>query len=416
MSYAYWITDVRLERGFQYENNAVSGTETEVCHLLIEEGKIAEIVSAKTPLLSDFPKLKANGLLMLPSFEEMHIHIDKTYYSGPWKACTPFINIFTRIEEEQKLLPRLLPTARQRAENMLELLLQSGVTRVRTHCNVDQVIGLKNLEATLQAIETFAGKLSCEVVAFPQHGLLRSQSVQLIREALRSGAQLVGGVDPATVDNNIEKSLQTIMELAVEANADVDVHLHDPGHLGLFTMKRLSELTEEAGWQGRVTVSHAFGLGGVPFEEAAEMAEIFARLGISITSTVPIRVSTPIPPIPLLHEKGVNVYLGTDSITDHWSPFGTGDMLGKACCLAERFRWIDEGSLAQALGFITGGTTPLNEKGNRVWPMVGDEVNAIFIDASCSAEAVARRGKQQAVLYRGKVVSGSLESVEEDMV
>ena len=44
----------------------------------------------------------ANRLLILPAFEEMHIHIDKTYYSGPWKACMPAENIFTRFNEEEK--------------------------------------------------------------------------------------------------------------------------------------------------------------------------------------------------------------------------------------------------------------------------------------------------------------------------
>ena len=44
----------------------------------------------------------ANRLLILPAFEEMHIHIDKTYYSGPWKACMPAESIFTRFHEEEK--------------------------------------------------------------------------------------------------------------------------------------------------------------------------------------------------------------------------------------------------------------------------------------------------------------------------
>lgn len=28
----------------------------------------------------------AKGLLMLPVFKDMHIHLDKTFYGGPWKA------------------------------------------------------------------------------------------------------------------------------------------------------------------------------------------------------------------------------------------------------------------------------------------------------------------------------------------
>lgn len=402
----YWITNVRLEGGYHYENGQIMGTETEVCHILIQEGEMSEIVSAANPLVSDLPKQDANNLLMLPSFAEMHIHIDKTFYGGPWKACTPAKDRFIRIEQEKELLPLLLPTAKERAVKMLELLLQNGTTHVRTHCNIDQVIGLKNLEVTQQALKTFDGKLSHEIVAFPQHGLLRSKVVELMREALRQGATLVGGVDPATFDENIEKSLQTIMELAVEANAGIDIHLHEPDHLGTFIMKRIAALTEEAGWQGRVTISHAYGLGQIPLQEAGEVAEMLAQLGISITSAVPFDIPTI--PIPLLHKKGVKIGFGNDSITDHWDPFGRGDMLEKASLMAERFRWIDERSLREALGFITGGKIPLNAEGKRVWPMVGEEASAVFVHASCSAEAVARRAKRQAVMYKGKLVWGAL--------
>ena len=100
--------------------------------------------------------------------------------------------------------------------------------------------------------------------------MLRSNSVGLVKDAMRMGAHLVGGVDPATVDGNIEKSLNTIMDIAVEFDSDIDIHLHDADQLGTFTMKRLAALTEEAGWQGRVTISHALGLGDVSVEEAGK--------------------------------------------------------------------------------------------------------------------------------------------------
>lgn len=406
MSSTYWLYNVRLESGYYYENDKVTGTKAEICHLRIENGNIAQIVSDAPPKTGDLPVFDAKQLLMLPSFKEMHIHIDKTYYGGPWKAVRPVSGIFGRIEEERELLPKQLPTAQERAEKMLELLLGFGSTHIRTHCNIDPVIGLKNLEATMRALESYSGKLSHEIVAFPQHGLLRSQAVDLVKQAMKEGATLVGGVDPATVDENIEKSLQTIMDIAVEANAGVDVHIHDRDHLGVFTMHRLAALTEEAGWQGRVTVSHAFGFAGVPAGTAAELAERFAALGITVTSTVPAGAITM--PIPLLHEKGVKVELGNDSITDHWSPFGIGDNLEKAGRLAELYRYIDELSLSQALGFITGGRTPLNRDGQRVWPTVGDEASVVFVHASCAAEAVARRSKRQAVMYQGRIVSGTL--------
>lgn len=407
----YWLTNVKLETGYTYEEAKISQTETEICSLLIEDGRIKRIISGIAQEEGTLT-FDANRLLVLPAFEEMHIHIDKTYYSGPWKACMPAENIFTRFNEEKTILPKQLATAQDRAENMLELLLRNGATNIRTHCNVDPVIGLRNLEATLAALGTYKDRLSGRIVAFPQHGLLRSNSMQLVKDAMRMGAQLVGGVDPATVDNDIEKSLHTIMDIAVEFNADVDIHLHDANNLGTFTMKRLASLTEEAGWQGRVTISHALGLGGVTDKEAEEVAERLAAFKIDITSTVPI--GKQVIPIPLLDRKGVKVSLGNDSITDHWSPFGTGDMLQKVNRLTERFGWSDERSLGKALRFITGGKETLNNEGKRVWPNVGDEASFVLTNATCAAEAVARQTEKRVVMYKGNVVIGDLNQVKSD--
>ncbi|MDQ6423175.1 amidohydrolase family protein [Paenibacillus sp. LHD-117] len=402
----YWLTNVRLESGYRFENGIVTGTESEICHLRVEDGVIARIVPAAQDVETDFPNQDARGLLGLPPFKEMHNHLDKTYLGGPWKSCTPVKNLVERLELEAKELPSLVKTMKERAELLLTLFVQSGVTHVRTHVNIDPYIGLKNLESVRQALEQFEDKLTYEIVAFPQHGLLRNQVVRLMKEAMREGATLVGGLDPAGVDGQIEASLDQMMNIAVESGADIDMHLHDPGHLGWYTMKKLSELTRESGWQGRVAVSHAFALGEVPHERSDEMARIFAELGISVMSTAPI--NRLIPPVPLLRERGVQVALGCDGFYDSWAPFGNGDVLEKAQRLSQRYCWVDELSLSQSLGFITGGITPLNTEGQRIWPKVGDEASMVFAEASCSAEAVARRANRPAVMYKGMVVSGTL--------
>ena len=293
---AYWITNIRLEKGFILDDDqTVSRTETELCNLKIEDGKIV-FISADAPPKED-RKLDGEGRLVLPTMKDMHIHIDKTYYGGPWKACAPITKgIFTRLEEEKELLPKLLPTAQERAERMIELYLENGHTHIRTHCNVDPIIGLKNLEATVQALEKYKDSLTYEIVAFPQHGLLRSDSVQLIRNAMKNGATLVGGVDPATVDRNIEKSLNAIFEIAVENNKGVDIHLHDPNSLGAFTFERMADYTRQAGLKGTATISHGIALGDIEGERLKEISAMLKEQEIDVTTTVPInRPTIPIP-------------------------------------------------------------------------------------------------------------------------
>ncbi|MBS4211545.1 MULTISPECIES: amidohydrolase family protein [Neobacillus] len=406
----FWLTNVRLEKGFKYENERIAATETEICHLKIEGGKITEITS-ELPNLGE-KQVDAKQQLLLPSLRDMHIHIDKTYYGGPWKACTPITKgIFTRLEEEKVLLPKLLPTAQERAEKMIELYIRNGHTHIRTHCNVDPVIGLKNLEATVNALKKYEDVLTYEIVAFPQHGLLRSDSVQLIRDAMKNGATLVGGVDPATVDRNIEKSLATIFEIAVENDKGVDIHLHDPNTLGAFTFERMAYYTEQAGLKGKATISHGIALGDLSGEALVEMAAILREQELDVTTTVP--VNRPTIPIPTLDKLGVPVSVGHDSITDHWSPFGTGNTIQKLGTLAERFRLSDEYSLSTVLKYGTGGVTPLNERGERVWPKVGDDATMMFVNASCSAEAIARRATVEALFFKGKKVESKLTETNE---
>ncbi|PBB04843.1 amidohydrolase [Salimicrobium humidisoli] len=409
MSSTFWITNARLETGYQFNNGIVSGTKTECFHLLIKDQKIAKLVSSTETITDDLPKKDANQLLVLPSFIEKHCHLDKTLLGDRWRPVPSVNNIFERLEIEKEVMSSLETNTKERAENLLEYYVNSGVTHVRTHVDIYPEVGLKNLEDVQQALQTFEGKLSCEIVAFPQHGLLQNKTKDLIKKALGRGADFVGGVDPATIDGDIEASLQSMVELAVEGNAGIDLHLHDPDHLGIFTMKRLAQLTNEAGLQGKVAISHAFGLGDIPISQAEEIAEILAEAGITIISSVPI--DRKFPPINLLREKGVAVAVGCDNIFDVWSPFGNGDVLARASRLAEVSGWTDEQSLAQTLSFITDGKTPLNAKGTQVWPKPGDEASIVFVEASCSAEAVARKSRQVATIYKGNIVSGSLKEI-----
>ncbi|OJH17778.1 deaminase [Bacillus obstructivus] len=406
MSSTFWLTNVRLESGYDVDQGIITGTKTECNHLLIKEGKIAKILPSTEAITDNLPKKDVKQQLVLPSFIEKHCHLDKTLLSDRWRAVTPVKNIFERLEIEKTTLPNLETTTQERAESLLNIYQQSGVTHVRTHVDIYPEVGLKNLEEVQKALQSFEGKLSYEIVAFSQHGLLRTKAKDLVREAVRQGASLVGGVDPATVDGDIEASLQEMVEIAVEGNVGIDLHLHDADHLGIFTMKRLAQLTKEAGLQGKVSISHAFGLGDISAAQAEAMADILADAGITIITSVPL--GRKFPPVHLLHRKGVEVAVGCDNIFDVWSPFGNGDILERASRLAEISGWVNEQSLAQTLSFITGGKTPLNDQGEQIWPKVGDDADLVVVDATCSAETIARRSKRVATIFQGEIVSGTL--------
>ncbi|QCJ42227.1 deaminase [Bacillus sp. S3] len=406
MTTPYWLTNVRLETGYIQDEKGVYETNTELFHLKFEDGKIVEKKSNTYVIPQGEKTIDGKGYLAVPPFKEMHNHLDKTYLSLDWKAPIPAKNLEDRLRLEAMELAELAPTTNQRASAMIELLLSHGSTHIRTHVNIDPYIGLKNLEGIKSALEDYSDKLTYEIVAFPQHGLLREDVIPLMKEAMRSGAQLVGGLDPAGIDRNIEKSLFEVMNLATEFDADIDIHLHDNGHVGYYTVDKFAEMVEEAKWHNRAAVSHAFCLGEVPIQQQEEMADKLSNLGMSIMSTIPI--TRTLPPIELLDRKGINVYLGCDGFYDSWGPYGTGDILEKVTHFGELYRKSDELSLAQSLKWATGGLTPLTKDGEIAWPLIGDEASLVLVNASCSAEAVARTPKREAVVFKGKVVFGHI--------
>ncbi len=408
---AYFILNARLETGFEFEGQEVVGTKTELKNLRIENGKITEISAAGSKPAGTLPAYDAGGLLMLPTFRDVHIHLDKTYYGGPWKAVRPNPNgVFDRIKEEQALLPKLLATAEERTGKMVDLMHSKGTTFARSHCNIDPTVGLKNLEHLVHALGERKDGLSYEIVAFPQHGLLYSKCESLMREAMKTGlVDYVGGLDPTVVDGAMEKSIDSMVQLAVDSGKGIDIHLHESAPNGINAIRRIMDMIEQAKLQNKVTISHAFSLASLSPAEGKDLFTRMGQLGMTIATSVPLGKG--MMPLAQLRECGVNIVCGTDSIIDWWSPFGSCDILQKANLVAQLYRSQDELGLNRALGYATGWITPLSAKGEQIWPKPGAEASVNFVQASCSAEAVARLPDRAAVLHKGKLVAGKLNKI-----
>lgn len=405
MSKVRWLSNVKLETGERLLDNGTVETVTEIFHLKTENGKIVQQLTATEKIPVGQEVIDMEQKLALPTFKDMHNHLDKTYMTLDWKACTPVSNLKERLAFEAAELTSLSDTAQQRATKMIETLLEKGTTHIRTHVNIDPYIGLKNLEGVITALDTFKGKVTADIIAFPQHGLLRESVPSLMREAMRSGATMVGGLDPAGIDNAIEKSLFETMNIATEFNADVDIHLHDGGAVGYYTADKWIDIVEDANYKGRTALSHSFCLGDIPISQQEIVACRLAEQDVAIMSTIPINLKRIIPPIDLLDANGVKVHFGCDGFYDSWSPYGTGDVLEKATRFCELTRKIDEKSLRNSLKWVTGGIVALNDDGQKVWPNIQDDASFVFFDAASSAEVVARKPANRLIMVMGELVS-----------
>lgn len=404
----YLLRNVRLEEGFIRQQDVITATRTGLYDIEINAGNIADVHSAGVS--SNLPAWEAGGHILLPATRDMHIHLDKTFYGEGWRAPLPRHSVIDMIHQEERILPELLPTSEIRAEKLIGLLQSKGSTTARSHCNIDPVSKLQGLENLQQAIEQHRDDFSAEIVAFPQHGLLRSHVEGMMREAMKMGAQYVGGLDPTNVDGAMEKSLDTMFSIALDFAKPIDIHLHETEPHGVAAIRyMLKTVRENPQLKGNVTISHAFALGTLQGNELAAMIEELKEQQFSIATTVPIgRV---IMPLPQLRAAGVPVWSGTDTIADHWQPFGSGSMLEKANVYSQLYRGPDEYSLSRALGIATNEVLPLNHQGEQQWPKAQDKATMMLVQASCSAEAVAHVAPVIATFYNGKQVFGHLAKI-----
>lgn len=372
-------------------------------HIEVEGGRIAALLPISAPPTGK-DTIDLGGALVLPPLVDGHIHLDKTLLGLPWVPNQATGNrVADRIEAERKVrAARTLPEV-ETGSNLMRQVVASGTLHMRTHVDVDNQLGLRNLHEILEVRERFRDLVTIEIVAFPQSGVLRSPgTAELLDAAIREGADLVGGLDPVGIDGDLDGHLDAIFGVAEKHGIGVDIHLHDGGESGIAQMLAIAQRSEAAGLQGKVAISHAFALGSVPTDSAARTADVLAKARIAIMSHGPGGAT--IPPLKLLKEHGVEVFGGSDNIRDAWSPFGNGDMLDRAMMIAYRANFRHDHELALAFEMVT-------DAGARVLGLAdyglkaGGPADFVAVEAETPAEAVATRPRRKLVVKAGRVIA-----------
>jgi cytosine deaminase len=240
-----------------------------------------------------------------------------------------------------------------RARALIELCISRGTTHMRGHVNVDAAVGMKPFETILAVREEYRDVVDIQLAAFPQNGVIACPgTTELLDTAVANGCDVIGGIDPATIDRDIEGHLDVVFGIAERRGVDVDIHLHEPHMLGVFQLEQIASRTRALGMQGHVAVSHAYGLGEVSLDIARRTAATLAASGVAIMTNAP--GNHPFPPVAELTKAGVVVFSGNDNIRDSWWPYGDGDMLGRAMIVGYRSGFYTDDELAIALDLATG--------------------------------------------------------------
>ncbi|KGT76374.1 cytosine deaminase [Bradyrhizobium japonicum] len=373
-------------------------------HIAVADGRIAAITSVdERPAANE--TIDLGNVLVVPGFVEGHIHLDTSFYGDAWrphKPCTNGFDVHERVAFQAQNMAVSAPMD-VRARNQLDLCIGHGTTQMRSHVMVDGSVGLKSLETILRVREEYKGLIDIQLVAFPQSGILMSPGTpQLLDEAIGLGADLVGGLDPASFDRDIEKHLDVVFGVAGKHGVDVDIHLHDMGTLGAFEIEQIAARTRALGMEGRVAVSHAYGLGDISMDQLKRIADTLARSGVAIMTNAP--GARPFPPIMLLRNAGVTVFSGNDNIRDSWWPYGDGDMLRRATTLGYRSGFNIDEELRIAFDVVSvSGARALRLEGYGL--RVGAKADFVTLNAEHIPEAVVGVPQGRSVYKEGKLVA-----------
>ncbi|WP_256837819.1 amidohydrolase family protein [Ornithinimicrobium faecis] len=361
--------------------------------------------------------VQGRGRLALPTFTDAHCHLDSNRVGLPFRPHTGGPGVWTMMLNDRANWRDAEVDITERVTDLLGREIAHGVTTVRSFAQVDVDAGLERLEAVLSARETHKDRASVQVVAFPQAGLLREEgSPQVLEDALRAGADVVGGIDPCTLDRDPVRHLDIVFGLAEKFGAPVDIHLHEPGELGLFSVDLIVERTLALGMQGNVLISHGYALFDDPTRVDGLLASL-AEADIAMATIAPGGKSRV--PVDRLTEAGVRVGLGQDGQRDYWSPYGNGDMLDRTWQLAFTMGHRADELIEHAVAVATrGGASIVEPRLSRLGAVsdrpglaVGDVADLLLVEGETVTSAVMDRPSDRTVLRAGRVVADQLELV-----
>jgi cytosine/creatinine deaminase len=276
-----------------------------------------------------------DGRLVTPGLVEAHIHLDKALLHDRVTSTAGTLAEAIRPTGEAKR-EFSVDDIRDRARRVLDLAVRAGTTAMRSHVEVDPIVGLTGIEAMLPLREAYAPALDLQLCAFAQEGIVQLPGTEgLLRRALTLGADLVGGC-PYNDSDGLEH-IRIVFALATAFGVDVDFHVDfadEPEHLHV---REIAAQAVRSGWQGRVTVGHLTELAAVPVFRQEEIVAEILQAGLGVVSLPmtdlylmgrgdDINVRRGLTPMRRLLAAGVPVAVASNNIRNPFTPVGTADL------------------------------------------------------------------------------------------
>ena len=286
----------------------------------------------------------------------------------------------------------------RRARRTLEKCVLNGTTHMRTHLEVDPVIGLRSLEGILPLVDEFKWAIDLEICIFPQEGLLNNPGTDdLMVEALRKGGRVVGAA-PYT-DSDPHGQIDRVFEIARDFDIDIDMHLDFGADTENLDLDYVCELTDRHDYGGRVAIGHVTKLSALPPDQLREKGRRLADAGVAVT-VLPATdlflmgrdqehsMMRGVAPAHRLLCQGVNCSLSTNNVLNPFTPFGDCSLVRMANLYANICHVGGAGDTEEWFEMVTGRPARLMRLADHGIE-VGKAADLVVLDCESRAAAVA---------------------------
>jgi cytosine deaminase len=357
--------------------------------------------------------------LLVPGFVNAHQHLDKTRLGDvmrPNESQTLQEAIYITWDHKRSYTAEEIV---ERASPVIERAIVNGTTAMRGFADVDTIGGLVPVQGVLELKKRFEGRITMDVVAFPQEGIIRDPGCdKLMREAMELGADVVGGLPwYERLDRDAHDHVDFCFELAKRTGKDIHMLVDDTDNPNSRSLEYLAVRTLQEGYGGRVTASHCGALGAYDDNYAEKVIGLVAEAGVSISSNTQISlvmtgrndrglVRRGITRVKELLDAGVNVLSSQDDVNDPYYPFGRPDQIEVGQYTAHVAQLTYPRELETVFDMITvNAARAMRLEGYGVEP--GDRADLVLIEAETVHEALREVPPRRLVFCGGKLVAES---------
>jgi cytosine deaminase len=366
-------------------------------------------------------EIAGEGRVVTPGLVDAHIHLDKALLSDRAPSREGSLAEALRVTAEAKR-GFTRDDILARARRTLDMAVRQGTTAMRSHAEIDPIVGLMGFEALATLKREYAPAIDLQLCAFAQEGILKSPGTEaLLREALRAGADLVGGVP--YVDPDPRRHVDIVFDLAAEFGVDADFHadfFDEPQHQHA---RYIAAETVRRGWQGRVALGHMSEMAALPPDEQDALARELARAGVAVI-VLPATdlylmgrkdVRSPrrgLAPIKRLLAAGVTVAAATNNVQNAFTPVGTAGLPLMGFLLSVGAHMGTDAELGQVLEMLT--TQPARILRISDYGLgVGSRADLVVWEAERAEQVVSAQRPCRLIVKAGRVTVEHARSVRE---